>query len=153
MQFKRLSPEDFEKLESEFIDFLVLNGIVAEDWTKIKEDSPETASKFLDSFSDVIYASTLRKMQYVEKILPQEILCFYCQPSQIVLVGVSTTNKAIDFTTLEEDNWWEKYSDDLEVFTQTKSYSKDRESEIFDLLEMGAKPSDGKLFTRICSVL
>ena len=80
MIFKRLSDTDLKKLEKEFVDFLVLNGITADDWVELKKSKPQNASQMVDSFSDAIYAGMMRKVQYLERISKSEIMCFYCQP-------------------------------------------------------------------------
>ncbi len=150
MKYKRLTPEELQSLEKEFIDFLVINGIVADDWEKLKSDKPQNASGLIDSFSDVIYEASMRKIQYLDIVLPKEIMSFYCQPEQIVLVGISTTAKQVDFTQLNDLTQWSGIDADLEIFTRTKSYTKPRELEIFEMVEKGAKPADSQLFNSIC---
>jgi hypothetical protein len=153
MLFKRLSESELKELEKEFIDFLVLNGIVADDWVALKDAKPQNASKMIDSFSDVVYASMMRNVKYLEHINPKEIMCFYCQPEQIVLVGIETTNAELDFTTMKDFSNISKISQDIQVFTTTKKYKKSREEEVFSLIENGAQISENELFNAICSVL
>lgn len=152
MIFKRLSEEDLKQLEKEFVDFLVLNGITADDWVKLKEEKPQNASAMIDSFSDAMYAGMMRKVKYLEHITPTEIMCFYCQPEQIVLAGIETTDASIDFTTSDVKELIQ-HSQDLQVYTTTKKYVKPREVEVFELMEKGATLSDGTLFTSICAAL
>lgn len=140
---------ELSSLEKEFIDFLVINGIVADDWEKLKKEKPQNASALVDSFSDVIYEASMRKVQYLDIVLPREIMSFYCQPDQIVLVGISTTDD-VDFTKLDDLTHWSDLNAELEIFTKTKSYSPSRELEIFQMIEKGAKPSDSQLFNSIC---
>ena len=40
MKYERISIDELEKLEKEFIDFLVVNGISPIDWVSIKENKP-----------------------------------------------------------------------------------------------------------------
>tara|TARA_B100000745_G_scaffold255591_1_gene178240 strand:+ start:280 stop:741 length:462 start_codon:yes stop_codon:yes gene_type:complete len=150
MLFKRLTQDELNKLEKEFVEFLVLNGITAEDWEKLKEENPQNASQMIDSFSDVIYASTMRQVKYLERITKNEILCFYCQPEQIVLVGLESNNSSVDFTQLEDLSNVAEISQDVHIYTSTKSYSKVREQEIFDLIQNGASISDNNLFNALC---
>lgn len=150
MKYKRLSEEELQMLEKEFVNFLIINGITAEDWEKLKKDEPGKASEIVDHFSDVIYETWLRKINYLEMILPQEILCFYYQPGQAVLVGLSTTDASVDFTTMTDLSEADLIKSSTEIYTQTKVYSKTREEEMFELLEKGAKPSDEKLFNILC---
>ncbi len=153
MIFKRLSDTDLKKLEKEFVDFLVLNGITADDWVELKKSKPQNASQMVDSFSDAIYAGMMRKVQYLERISKSEIMCFYCQPEQIVLVGLETTNPNVDFTELSDFSKIKEISQDIQVYTTTKAYAKTRELEIFDMIENGATVSDSALFNAICLAL
>lgn len=150
MLFKRLTQEELGALEAEFVDFLVLNGIVADDWDKLKKEKPQAASAMIDSFSDVIYASTMRKVKYLERITKNEIMCFYCQPEQIVLVGIDAQGEEVDFTAMKEVSEIAKFSQDVQIYTTTKSYAKAREQEIFDLIQNGASISDNALFNALC---
>ena len=150
MLFKRLSEEDLAGLEKEFIDFLVLNGVTADDWIKLKDDKPHNASQMVDSFSDVVYAGMMRNVKYVERITPTEIMCFYCQPNQVVLVALETKNTNTDFTTVTDFSNIKNISQDIHIYTTTKQYMKPREQEVFELIEMGAKVSDSTLFNAIC---
>ena len=150
MLFKRLTQEELGALESEFVEFLVLNGIVADDWEKLKKENPQAASKMVDSFSDVIYASTMRKVKYLERITKNEIMCFYCQPEQIVLVGIDSDRADVDFTQMKDASEIAKYSQDVDIYTTTKSYSKAREQEIFDLIQNGASITDNTFFNALC---
>ncbi|MCO4818127.1 MAG: hypothetical protein KC517_00765 [Bacteroidetes bacterium] len=150
MLFKRLTQEELDALETEFVDFLVLNGIVADDWEKLKKENPQAASAMIDSFSDVIYASTMRKVKYLERITKNEIMCFYCQPEQIVLVGIDAQGAEVDFTAMKEVSEIAKFSQDVQIYTTTKSYAKAREQEIFDLIQNGASISDNALFNALC---
>ncbi|MFT5512563.1 MAG: hypothetical protein ACI8SE_000961 [Bacteroidia bacterium] len=150
MLFKRLSEKDLTELEQEFIEFLVLNGITAVDWLKLKKDKPQNASQMIDSFSDVVYAGMMRKVQYVDRITPAEIMCFYCQPDQIVLVALETKNASVDFTTLTDFSDITNISQDIHIYTTIKQYAKPREQEVFDLIGLGANVSDSTLFNAIC---
>ena len=118
----------------------------------LKKEKPQNASKIVDSFSDTVYAGYMRNVKYIEHITAQEILCFYCQPTQIVLVGIST-NQPIDFTKMESHAELGSWIKELEVFTKTKVYSEAREVEIYKMIENGAKPANGELFNLLCLAL
>ncbi|MCB9261681.1 MAG: hypothetical protein H6607_04835 [Flavobacteriales bacterium] len=151
MKYKRLTIHELEKLEKEFIEFLVINGIEAKDWEKIKQESPTNTEQIIENFSDVVHESTLRKVEYLQLILPHQLLCFYCQPNQIVLVGLQSTTT--DFTQIKSLEDIDFSNPEFELFTQTKSYSKPREMELFDLINSGAGIADNTLFTMLCGKL
>lgn len=49
-KYRLLTHEELIELEKEFIDFLILNSIVASDWMKIKNEEPEKATRFIHLF-------------------------------------------------------------------------------------------------------
>ena len=61
MTYRRLSKEQFEELHEEFIRFLANQSITSEEWTKIKDTSPEVAEQELDVFSDLIWVDLTEK--------------------------------------------------------------------------------------------
>ena len=54
MKYTRIPSDELEKLEDEFVNFLVVNGITADDWVAIKENEPMNAAEIVDQFSDVV---------------------------------------------------------------------------------------------------
>ncbi len=153
MKYKRLTDKELEVLKDKFVDFLVLNGITADDWVKLKDSDRQNASKMIDSFSDVMYEGWLRSIDYLEIVLPKEVMCFYCQPDQIVLVGLSTDTDGIDFTTMTDFSRVRDLGNTIDVYTKTKGYTKPRELEIFGMMENGAKSSNKELFNVLCLAL
>ena len=66
MKYRRLSKEQFEELHKEFINFLATQSLTAEEWSKLKLEKPELASKEMDIFSDLVWESVLSKVKYLE---------------------------------------------------------------------------------------
>jgi len=149
-KYRQLTKEELLSFEKEFIDFLVVNGIIADDWVKIKSAQKEKAESIIAHFSDVIFEGIMRKVNYLEFVSPKSIKCFQCLEKEIILVGIDAEQDTeIDFT-LEN---WNKNVSNLKVYTQTKAYHKQRELELFDLVQSGAKINDGKLFKQLCLAL
>jgi len=61
-KYRILSSEELELLEKEFIEFLVINGITADEWQKIKASEPEKTKKFIELFSDVVFEKLMIMM-------------------------------------------------------------------------------------------
>lgn len=149
-KYRRLTLEELEEFNKEFIDFLVVNGIVADDWVKMKRDEPEKANLVIDKFSDVVFEGAMRKIKYLEFVSSKSIKCFQCLDNEITLVGIDTSKDSeIDFST----NSWQENLSDLSVYTQTKTYNKVRELELFDMIQSGASISKGELFKQLCLAL
>lgn len=154
-KYRRLQNSELAEFEKEFISFLVVNGIQANEWVQLKEDEPDKAEKIIEQFSDVVYESVLRKTMFIEHVAADSIKCFQCLENEIVLVGLDAkTGSGINFLgeqTLESiilNN-----IDQLSVFQTRKKYLKNREEEMFDLLSSGANLSKGKLFKQISLLL
>jgi hypothetical protein len=149
VKYRKLSKDELNEFEKEFINFLVVNGVTADDWVNIKANQKEKAEGIIHKFSDVIFESILRKTNYLEFISPKSIKCFQCLKDDIVLIGIDAPNDSkIDFTKKINEDFG-----DLEVYTSTKKYKKQRELEMFDLINAGAQISDGKLYKKLCLIL
>ncbi len=150
VKYRSLTQEELTEFEKEFIDFLVVNGITADEWVKIKSDDVEKANTIIDKFSDVIFEGTMRKVEFLEFISEKSIKCFQCLEKEIVLVGVDATAESdINFLKDLPSADFEH----LEVYTTSKRYQKQREVELFDLIKNGAKISDGTRFKQLCLLL
>ncbi len=152
-RYRILDEEELKSLEKEFIDFLVLNGIPADEWIIIKRD-PDKSQKMIESFSDVVFEKILREIKYLDHYSPQSIKTFRCDEKQIYLVGVDTGNAEIDFTTEGGIHQLKTNPpEDLQVYQTSKGYHPNREVEIYRMLQQGCQKSDGNLFQSLNSTI
>lgn len=144
-KYRALTTDELSELENEFIEYLVVNGITAEDWKKLKTETPKKAEDILTLFSDVVFESILRKVDFLEKRMTNELMIFQCLKDRMVLVGI--TSSATDFTDQKQlEKAVENPPGNAEVYTTEKPYHKTREMEVFQMLESGCMITDGKLF-------
>jgi hypothetical protein len=129
VKYKPLSKEDLNELEKEFIDFLVINGITADDWTTLKNEQTSAAEDIINQFSDVVWEQTLRTTQYLVKREPSRVYCFLCEENEIYL-------KLYD----KETNSIKKTS---------KAYTKTREQELFSMIEQGCEIDKDALYEKL----
>lgn len=145
-KYRRLSIEELKSLEKEFIDFLVVNGIPAEDWEKIKNDESKSQG-MIDSFSDVVFEKILREIKFIAHYSTRSIKTFHCQSDSINLIGVDTSSPDIDLTT---ENGIKRLTTDppkdLQIYQSSKGYHPTREQEIFKMLGQGCVKTDGALY-------
>ena len=47
-KYRLLTLEELQELEKEFVEYLVLNGITADDWEKIKKENPSSARHIIE---------------------------------------------------------------------------------------------------------
>ena len=148
-KYKRLTPAELQELEKEFIDFLVVNGITADDWTKLKAKDLEKANKIIDHFSDVVWTGVLRKTQFLELRSAQEIKTFQCLEDKMILMALKIKDPAIDLSTKEGYDKVQTNMPETEMYTSEKKYKFAREEELFQMIQNGCYISDGKLFKAI----
>lgn len=129
MKYKPLSKEDLNELEKEFIDFLVINGITADNWTTLKNEQTSAAEEIINQFSDVVWEQTLRTTQYLVKREPLRVYCFHCREKEIAL-------KLFD----KEKNSLKQTS---------KPYDNTRELELFQMIEQGCEIDKDALYEKL----
>jgi hypothetical protein len=153
--YRRLTIEELSLLEKEFIEFLIVQGIDASDWEKLKSNHLSEANQLVDNFSDMVLDTTLKKVKYLEFISTNKIHVYQCLQEQLVLVAIEAPeNLLIDFTDLEKrKSYMDKVPDGLKIYTTSKLYHPTRELELYKLTQLGCLISDDKLFKSISMML
>lgn len=148
MKYTRLTKEQLEELEPEFINFLATQSITGEEWAKIKKDTPEIAEEELDVFSDLIWEGVLSKVAYLENISAQQMHLFELTDKEMKLIAVKVMNPEIDLTTSVGFSWFKKNwsSDFVEYMTAAKAYTDDKNLDKFQLIQQGAVITKGELY-------
>lgn len=155
MKYTRLTKEQFEELQQEFINFLATQSITAGEWEELKEKKPEVAEAELDVFSDLIWEGVLDKVTHLEHFSPNQMFLFNISQVEIHLIAVKIENEAIDITTREGYQWLQKnlMDDAVNLYTSTKALKEDRNKDIFALIQQGAVITKGDLFTYFDKVI
>lgn len=155
MKYIQLTKEQFEELHEEFAIFLATQKIDESEWEKIKNENPKMADEELNIFSDLVWEKVLGKANYLDHFSKDSINLFKCNEEGIQRIFVKSKDKKINF--LEENgfNWFVDNSMDksVEYFKGQKEYSKDRNQEIFELIQQGSVVSDGKLYEAIFKMI
>ncbi len=148
MKYSRLSKEQFEALQQEFINFLATQSITAQEWQKLKVEKPEVAEEELDVFSDLIWEGVLAKVKYLENISERHMHLFELTDKEMKLVSVKVLNLEIDLRTKVGFGWFKRnfQSDFVEYLTAAKAYSNDKNSDKFNLIQQGAVITKGELY-------
>ncbi|MFT6112810.1 MAG: hypothetical protein ACJA19_001641 [Bacteroidia bacterium] len=131
MKYTRIPTDELEKLEEEFVNFLVMNGIIADDWVAIKENEPLNADEIINQFSEVVWESILRSTKYLNKVEEDSAYYFKCDTDKIYLIKVDKTEAA------------------AEQFSTSKEYNKTRELELFEMLQSGCTISEGEKYEKL----
>lgn len=147
MKYRQLTKEQFENLHEEFSRFLASQKIDSTEWTQLKKEKPAVAEEELNVFSDVVWDDVLTKVTFIEHFSKKTINIFKCDKEQMQRIVVQV-DKEIDLLTEEGYKWLLENSKDASVdyFTGAKKYDKERNTELFDLIEKGGTISTGELF-------
>ncbi len=147
MKYRRLSDAELQQLEKKFVNFLVANTITGADWANIKKDKPEQANRLLDIFSDMVFESSLKNVEYLKFREAKDMKIFHCGKETITLMGLcADENTAIDFTQEIDIKKVMLNTEGLSIYRNEKKYAENRERELFKMMESGCRISDGYLF-------
>jgi len=155
MQYKQLSKEQFGALHEEFAQFLATQQIDASEWAMIKKTKPDVAEEELNLFSDMVWEKILNKTNYLEHFSKKNINLFKCSEIEIFRIVVEVDKSEFDFFSDKDYQWFLDNTNDasIQFFKGTKSYDKERNLELFDLIQKGSVVCDGKLYESILKLI
>lgn len=148
MKYARLTKEQLEELHPEFINFLASQSIDKAEWDIIKTDKPEVAEQEIDVFSDLIWEGVLTQAEWLEHYSKNHIFLFKLNKGDMESIIIHSHTAHADFLTEGGLLWLNEniFSKEVEVKRGKKSFSEDRNAEIFSLIKQGAILSDGELY-------
>lgn len=152
MKYRKLTIEELEDLETEFVRFLAANTVTGDDWVKIKAEDPEKAAGLIEIFSVLVFDKILEGIDYMEVKLPKDYKTFYCGKKRIYLLGLQIEGETdFDFTKNEDPAKMmahiQRSGAKLQLYSAEKAYKPNREEELFRMLEGGARISkDGEMY-------
>ena len=155
MKYSRLTKEQFDELQVEFVNFLATQAIDKAEWDKIKTEQPEVAEQELDVFSDLIWEGVLSRAEFLEHFSKNHIFLFQCFDTNVKSIVLKSLVPETDFLTKEGLQWLSDnmFTDTIEMKIGKKDYSEDRNSAIFQLIQQGAFLSGGELFKQINTII
>jgi hypothetical protein len=137
MKYSRLSLQDLQDLETEFVEFLVLNGIPAEDWEELKKQDLDKVEQVIDHFSDVIWESVLRKTEIVEHRRKEKLTICRVENGKLVTLLIRSSDPELDFTKPADLKTVFEDVNKHVVSLQTDEIEKSEPEQLFELLEVG----------------
>ncbi|PKP24607.1 MAG: hypothetical protein CVU03_11580 [Bacteroidetes bacterium HGW-Bacteroidetes-2] len=152
MKYTRLTKEQLDALQPEFINFLASQTITAEEWKKIKKEQPHIAEDELDVFSDLVWEGALTKATYLENISKSQLYLFHLDIEAMHVFLIKIKNEEVDLLTKEGFYWLEKNitdDDKIDILTASKEYSGDKNLDKFQLIQQGAFISKGEKYKSI----
>ncbi|MBS9766024.1 MAG: hypothetical protein KGV44_00625 [Flavobacteriaceae bacterium] len=154
MKYQLLTKEQLEELHQEFATFLATQQIDVNEWSKIKKETPHIAEEEIAIFSDMVWEDVLTKVTHIEHISSQYLNVFQCNSKEIIRICVQFP-KGRDFLKKEDYQWFieNPLSEEIDYFTATKKYSKERNRELFELILSGGVISNSELFNFLKELL
>ncbi|MGV8946672.1 MAG: DUF6495 family protein [Lutibacter sp.] len=151
MKYRQLTKEQFLELHKEFATFLASQQIDMKEWEFIKKEKPLTAEEEMAIFSDVVWEDVLTKTEYLEHISENHINLFKGELDVITRIYIKLNDSNRNFLKTDDFQWFLKnpLNEQFEYFKAEKKYTKERNSELFELIEMGSQISKGELFKAI----
>lgn len=154
MNYRKLTIEELQELEDEFVKYLVINSITADDWVKIKDQESEKAERIIELFSDAVFEKILQNTRFLDYRSSKQLFSYQCLDNKMVLVGMTAEGDSdVDFSDPDFNKNTAKNRGDIKVFTTEKEYTKKRELELFNMIQNGCEVADGKLFKNLCLAL
>jgi len=149
-KYRILTSDELMQLEKIFINFLTVNSITSDEWTKIMSSNKEKMNSLIEEFSDVVFEKTLSNIKFLENRHSKKILMYKFNKDHILLEGIEIENEtSFDFRdkfSLEQLNGL--FTDEnikISFIIGNKPYFEDPKKEAFDLMESGAMISQNKL--------
>ena len=154
LKFRRLTKEELEQVEKEFITFLAANSITANEWEELKKNNPRKAELLIEIFSDIVIEKALSKCDCLEKVAPFEFRAykFYENFVKLIVVKVQpneTTNLTQGELGTNLQQLIKDTPDDVEFFQAKKEYRKLREQEMFEVIQTGAYMTNDHIFNQL----
>ncbi len=142
MKYRKLSLEELEELKSEFINFLAVNGIAADDWQRIQKVDQAKHDEMVEDFRDMVMEKVLSNIKYLEYKTSNSIMLFACKEDKMALTSINikegTGVEFDDAKSIEILLSTDEVNDGtLSFFRTEKTYQKERTKEVFDLTEQG----------------
>ena len=137
MRFRKLTEEELEALEQDFVQFLASQQISAKDWLTMKADSMEKVHALIDVFSDIVLEKVFNKIEYLQHRSKDSIRVFYCQQDKITMTGLMIADQEMDLRNNEDLKIMsnpESIKGKIKIFQMDKQYKDQKADEIFSMI-------------------
>jgi hypothetical protein len=153
MRFRRLTNEELEALEQDFIQFLASNQITAPEWIALKEQNAEKVQQLIEIFSDIVLEKVYGNIDYLQHRSKDTVRVFHCQEDKIVMTGLKISDpdrdltKPADIAILSDAS---KLQGPVKIFQMEKAYSTARADEVFVMMHKdGCQPAPPSMFNAL----
>lgn len=98
---------------------------------------------------------SLQKVKFLEKYEKNTVYCFSIEDKSMKMIAIQITNATVDLTTKKGILWLQQNfrSDKVEILRGEKPFAKERNLEIFELIQRGSIISDGQFYKSLTEII
>lgn len=145
-KYRLLSDEELKELEEDFVKYLVVNGIDAEQWEQLKQNDADKALRIVDLFSDVVFEKILREILFLDFHSSAYFQSIQCLENKMITVAVERKDPSTDLLNVDLNSI---SLDDVNIYRGEKKYVENREKELFELIQKGYQINQGDIFKQL----
>ena len=135
MHYPCLTLAQLEALETDFVAFLIVNGVEGETWKTLNETNPSKAQELANLFSQVVWEKVLKETMHVKRVSETErVFGFLGEEQGVLLIGQ------------QNPSGWAFHK-------ANKHWGHNRESEVFALLQQGFERATEQEFNEVSQLL
>ena len=156
MKYKRLTDNELQSLEKEFVLFLSSQSIEAKEWERLKKEEKDKAEGLIEIFSDLVWERILTANNYTEFVSEKEFrtALFGQDQAQMIIAKVVASSKI----NLKSKNLTKVMQNgikkgEVELYRATKKYAKKREEEMMGAIKEGAFVSRGNWYKALQEIV
>lgn len=155
MKYRILHTEELQTLEPELKQFLIVNGIHAEQWEEINKNNPDLAINLVELFSDKVLQKVYEKIKFLEFRSKDNCIVFRVGDKTIDLISMQRKESSeIDFSSVNGiHEALSKHINKIDFFTSSKTLQQQRELEIHQMIQEGCTPSSEEFWNSLISLL
>jgi len=154
--YRKLNVDELSALKHDFIKFLVVQGIDAYEWDKIKSEAPEKMEKLVVAFSNMVFSDILSRIKFLQKLEDNRLELINTESHEWKMITVSWNalqnpvfQQIPDYSEVEVLINQESTS----LYVGKRKIERPPDQELFLYLEKNYKPSDGVLYTKLSEYL
>lgn len=148
-KYRLLSSDELKALEKEFVEYLVVNGITADEWERLKKEENDKALQITDLFSDVVVEGALRKIKFINLYTSETVQTIQCLEDRMIMMAVKREDETLDLLTRTAFELRHIKEGRISIYKGQKKYDSERQKVIFDMTQKGYEVSDGQLFKQL----
>jgi len=154
LKYRILTTDELKELEKEFIQFLVVHGILGDEWKKLNEENPNEAIELVEIFSDTVLEKVYSGINYLEYRTKDLLILLAYSEDQIEQIRIQAKDSNnIDFLNWHGFTAAMNSLEKLDAFYGKKELSSLRNESIHEYVNQGFTPADKSFWEQMKSFI